>query len=140
MSPSAAATTAAAATSTATATRTGPPILSSASDSDVAQTCAAHGLTRAEFEALREQAQGNKARAYCPYSHFRVGAALLAGDGALVGGANVENASYPVTTCAERVAFGRAVTDGHHRAGFRAVAVATDLASPGSPCGMCRQW
>ncbi|GAB1310334.1 Cytidine deaminase [Madurella fahalii] len=116
-----------------------PPVLSSTSDSDVSQTCAAHRLTQAEFHTLRERAQANKARAYCPYSRFRVGAALLAGDGAVVDGANVENASYPVTTCAERVAFGRAVTDGHHRAGFRAVAVATDLASPGSPCGMCRQ-
>lgn len=135
---------------------TPPAILSSASEADVARACAAHRphlTTPAEFHALREHAQAHKARAYCPYSRFRVGAAVLTSGGKLVGGANVENASYPVTTCAERVAIGRAVADGHlhehHQAGkgggggggfIRAVAVATDLPAPGSPCGMCRQW
>ncbi|AEO70294.1 uncharacterized protein THITE_2121525 [Thermothielavioides terrestris NRRL 8126] len=128
-----------------------PPILSSTSPSDVSTTCAAHNLTPAEFHALREQATAAKARAYCPYSNFRVGAALLPAVGkdgkgggggidAIVCGANVENASYPVTTCAERVAVGRAVVDGLHAGGgFRAVAVATDTDAPDSPCGMCRQ-
>jgi cytidine deaminase len=55
-----------------------------------------------------------------------------------VDGANVENASYPVGTCAERVAFGKAVTEGKLN-GFKAVAVATDISPPASPCGMCRQ-
>jgi cytidine deaminase len=54
-----------------------------------------------------------------------------------VPGANVENASYPVGTCAERVAFGTAVTSGIKK--FRAIAVATDISPPASPCGMCRQ-
>ncbi|KAK3310166.1 cytidine deaminase-like protein [Chaetomium strumarium] len=119
-----------------------PPILSSSSPQDVSATCAAHGLTEPEFHALREQATAAKARAYCPYSGFRVGAVLLTRKGDYVPGANVENASYPVTTCAERVAFGRAVVDGHHAVGFKAVAVATDsdpAAGPASPCGMCRQ-
>ncbi|KAK9421624.1 hypothetical protein SUNI508_05554 [Seiridium unicorne] len=71
-------------------------------------------------------------------SHFRVGATILAGDGTYVSGANVENAAYPVGTCAERVAFGKAVTEGHKK--FRAVAVATDISPPASPCGMCRQF
>ncbi|KAK4136490.1 cytidine deaminase [Trichocladium antarcticum] len=108
--------------------------------------CAAHGLTPAEFAALREHAHAAKASAYCPYSGFRVGAALLtasasasasASTGEIVRGANVENASYPVTTCAERVALGTAVVAGHRA--FRAVAVATDVSPPASPCGMCRQ-
>lgn len=122
-----------------------PAPLSSTSAAAVEQTCAAHGLTAAEFHALLGHAQAAKEAAYCPYSGFRVGAALLTaggrGEGAegaeYVRGANVENASYPVTTCAERVAFGRAVVDGHRS--FRAVAVATDAEGPASPCGMCRQ-
>ncbi|KAK4150346.1 cytidine deaminase-like protein [Chaetomidium leptoderma] len=111
----------------------------STSQTAVAATCAAHGLTPAEFHALRAAAQAAKARAYCPYSGFRVGAVLLTAAGHHVAGANVENASYPVTTCAERVAFGTAVVGGHHQKGFRAVAVATDASAPASPCGMCRQ-
>ncbi|KAJ2971385.1 hypothetical protein NUW58_g9431 [Xylaria curta] len=69
---------------------------------------------------------------------FRVGASLLSVDGVFFNGANVENASYPVTTCAERVAFGKAVTEGHRK--IKAVAVATDISPPASPCGMCRQF
>lgn len=122
-----------------------PPILSASSASDVAATCAQHGLTQTEFGELHRRASEAKATAYCPYSQFRVGATLLVDDGAAdtaagvryVSGANVENASYPVGTCAERVAFGRAVTEGLRR--FRAVAVCTDVAPPCSPCGMCRQ-
>jgi cytidine deaminase len=119
-----------------------PLILSSSSPEDVRATCAAHNLSEAEFHALREQATSAKSRAYCPYSGFRVGAALLTRQGTYIPGANVENASYPVTTCAERVALGRAVVDGHHTVGFKAVAVATDSGKeqgPASPCGMCRQ-
>ncbi|KAK3695081.1 cytidine deaminase-like protein [Podospora appendiculata] len=114
-----------------------PTILSSASATDVAQTCAAYNLSTAEFHELHARAATAKATAYCPYSRFRVGAVLLTRAGAYISGANVENASYPVTTCAERVAFGTAVTAGHR--GFKAVAVATDVAPPASPCGMCRQ-
>ncbi|KAK4247976.1 cytidine deaminase-like protein [Corynascus novoguineensis] len=113
--------------------------------------CTAHGLSVAEFHALRARATEAKTRAYCPYSNFRVGAALLArageGEGESGGryvlGANVENASYPVTTCAERVALGTAVVEGLHSGngrGFRAIAVSTDAEGPASPCGMCRQF
>ncbi|KAK0617940.1 cytidine deaminase-like protein [Bombardia bombarda] len=114
-----------------------PAILSSASPSDVEQTCSAFGLTTVEFGELRQRADAAKATAYCPYSNFHVGAVLLTRAGAYISGANVENASYPVTTCAERVAFGKAITEGHR--GFKAVAVATDISPPASPCGMCRQ-
>ncbi|KAG8421059.1 hypothetical protein J3458_002966 [Metarhizium acridum] len=117
-----------------------PPTVHASSSADsIAATCEAHGLTREQFAALREQASAAKSTAYCPYSRFRVGAALLGDDGSVTTGANVENASYPVGTCAERVALGKAVTDRGLRA-FKAVAVATDVAPPASPCGMCRQF
>ncbi|KAL2127586.1 hypothetical protein VTI74DRAFT_10458 [Chaetomium olivicolor] len=126
-----------------------PAILSSTSEHDVATTCATFALTSAEFHALRERAVAAKARAYCPYSRFRVGAALLtkssgAEEHHIVIGANIENASYPVTTCAERVALGTAVIEGLHEVagggGFSALALATDIVPPASPCGMCRQF
>ena len=115
-------------------------VLSATDPSDVSAACAAAGLTDVELAELRTAALAAREKAYCPYSKFRVGAALLtsgASGSVVVTGANVENASYPVGTCAERVAFGRAVVDGHRS--FRAVAVATDLSGPCSPCGMCRQ-
>ncbi|KAF4594612.1 cytidine deaminase [Ophiocordyceps camponoti-floridani] len=73
---------------------------------------ATHGLTADEATALRAQATTAKTKAYCPYSHFRVGAAVLSSDGRITTGANVENASYPVGTCAERVALAAAVVGG----------------------------
>jgi len=85
----------------------------------VAQICETYKLTTAEFSTLRQRSSAAKATAYCPYSQFRVGATILAGDGQFVDGANVENAAYPVGTCAERVAFGKAVTEGKGK--FRAV-------------------
>ncbi|KAF3010524.1 hypothetical protein E8E14_010061 [Neopestalotiopsis sp. 37M] len=111
---------------------------SSSNAEDVKSACEAHGLTTEEFSHLVKGSVAAKATAYCPYSRFRVGATLLSGDGTYISGANVENAAYPVGTCAERVAFGKAVTEGHKT--FRAVAVATDIAPPASPCGMCRQF
>lgn len=73
--------------------------------------------------------------AYIPYSHYPVGAALRATDGTVYAGCNVENASYPVTICAERVALVKAVSEGQRR--FDTIAVVTS--NGGSPCGMCRQ-
>jgi cytidine deaminase len=128
-----------------------PSSSSFSSPSAITAACAAHNLSETEFRALEARAQEAKTRAYCPYSRFRVGAALLTRGGEYVLGANVENASYPVTTCAERVAFGTAVVEGYHKrqdgdeggeregGGFKAVAVATDMEGPCSPCGMCRQ-
>lgn len=105
--------------------------------SAIETTSATHGLTLDEFRELQRRAVAAKESAYCPYSKFRVGAVLLGADGSYTTGGNVENASYPVTTCAERVAIGKAVTEGVRT--FRAVAVATDISPPASPCGMCRQ-
>lgn len=75
-----------------------------------------------------------------PYSLFRVGCAILVRDGAIVTGANIENAAYPVGVCAERNAMGAAVFQGYGMGSIRAVAVATDITPPTSPCGMCRQF
>ena len=76
-------------------------------------------------------------RAFAPYSHFAVGAALEAEDGTIVPGCNVESASYGLTICAERVAICRGVYEGFRR--FKRVAVVTDTPTPTPPCGACRQ-
>uniref|UniRef100_A0A0N5B6S5 Cytidine deaminase n=1 Tax=Strongyloides papillosus TaxID=174720 RepID=A0A0N5B6S5_STREA len=75
---------------------------------------------------------------YSPYSKFPVGAALLTNCGRIITGANVENASYGGTICAERSAFVSAVSQGYKD--FTCIAISTNLASPASPCGMCRQF
>lgn len=73
--------------------------------------------------------------AYAPYSHYPVGAALLTSSGRMYDGVNVENAAYPSTMCAERVAVFKAVSEGEQQ--FDAIAVVTE--NGGSPCGSCRQ-
>ncbi|XP_078132459.1 cytidine deaminase isoform X3 [Sander vitreus] len=76
--------------------------------------------------------------AYCPYSRFPVGAAILTADGAIISGCNVENASYGLTVCAERTAIQRAVVEGHTQ--FTAIAVTCDIKDRFvGPCGACRQ-
>lgn len=112
-------------------------LLQSSDASQVSKVCETYSLTTTQFNALHSRSVLAKATAYCPYSQFRVGATILTLDDEYIIGANVENASYPVGTCAERVAFGKAITEGHK--GFKAVAVATDISPPASPCGMCRQ-
>lgn len=78
-----------------------------------------------------------RARAYAPYSEFYVGSAVLTGDGRVFSGANVENASYPVGICAERVAITAAVSAGCRE--LVAIVIATDTDELVSPCGLCRQ-
>ena len=78
-------------------------------------------------------------RAYAPYSGFRVGAALLRSDHAIVAGCNVENAAYPMTQCAERTAVCAAVSQGMAVGGLRALVVVTEAAALTPPCGACRQ-
>jgi cytidine deaminase len=85
----------------------------------------------AELLALADQVA---ARAYAPYSHFDVGCAVLARDGRVIEGVNVENAAYPLGVCAERTAFSRAVAEGYRPGDFVAAAITA------SPCGGCRQW
>jgi cytidine deaminase len=83
---------------------------------------------------LFEAAKAAAAAAYAPYSEFNVGAAVLARDGRVITGVNVENASYPLGVCAERAALSRAVVEGIRPGDVEAVAITA------SPCGGCRQW
>ncbi len=93
----------------------------------MSQTTSAEVLVRHAIDA--------RERAYVPYSHYQVGAALLTRDGTIILGCNVENASYPATICAERVAMTAAIVQGQRD--FVAIAVATR--NGGTPCGICRQ-
>ena len=90
-----------------------------------------------DWDGLRAAARDVMTRAYAPYSKFPVGAAALVDDGRVVTGCNVENATYGLTVCAERVAMFKALSDGHRR--FRRVAVVADTQAPTPPCGSCRQ-
>ena len=89
------------------------------------------------WEDLAAEARSARERAHAPYSRFAVGAALEADDGRVFAGCNVESASYPVGTCAERVALGHAVVSGARS--FRRLVVASGAPVAASPCGMCRQ-
>jgi len=88
-------------------------------------------------DVLLEAARGARARAIAPNSAFRVGAAIEAADGRIFTGCNIENASYGLTVCAERVALWKALSEGVR--GFTALVVVADTPHPTSPCGACRQ-
>ena len=90
-----------------------------------------------ELKSLIEAAKAARAHAHVPYSRFAVGAALLTQDGTIFKGCNVENVSLRLTLCAEEVAVGAAVANGH--TDFVAVAVVADSKQPILPCGGCRQ-
>ena len=90
---------------------------------------------RRDIDALHEAAAKVRERAYAPYSHFLVGAALETSDGEVFVGCNVENASYGLRICAERTAVFTAVATGHKR--FERIVIVTEEASP--PCGACLQ-
>jgi cytidine deaminase len=92
-----------------------------------------------DIEALIREAREARDRAYAPYSAFRVGAAVLTRTGRVFKGCNVENASYGLTVCAERVALFLAVADGCVRGDFTHLAVIADTDEPLAPCGACRQ-
>jgi cytidine deaminase len=91
----------------------------------------------ATIEQLKQEAVRASRYAYCRYSGFPVGAAVLTGDGAIFSGSNVENASYSLTICAERNAVFQAVAKGARQ--IVAVVVYTPTAEPTAPCGACRQ-
>jgi cytidine deaminase len=83
---------------------------------------------------LYERAVTVAERAYAPYSRFHVGAAVLARDGRVIEGVNVENAAYPLGVCAEKTALARAIAEGYRPDDLEAIAITA------SPCGGCRQW
>jgi cytidine deaminase len=86
---------------------------------------------------LLDQARAVRLNAFAPFSKFLVGAALEADDGRVVTGCNVENATYGLTVCAERVAVWKAISEGVRR--FKRIAVVADTEQPTPPCGACRQ-
>ena len=92
-------------------------------------------ITQQEKRSLIDLANSARQRAYVPYSHYAVGAALRTKSGRIFTGVNVENAAYPQTMCAERVAIFKAVSEGEKD--FEIISVVTD--NGGSPCGGCRQ-
>ena len=91
------------------------------------------------YQELMKQAIQAREGAYCPYSGFAVGAALLCKDGTVYTGCNIENASYSPTNCAERTAFFKAVSEGKREFVAMAIVGGTDALQVCYPCGVCRQ-
>lgn len=93
-----------------------------------------------EWKLLLEAAWAAREKAYAPYSGFRVGAAIILENGLIVAGCNVENAAYPLSLCAERVALCAAVAQtGIQRGELAALAIVAESSAPALPCGACRQ-
>ncbi len=94
-------------------------------------------ITEEHKQQLLETARDFATRVYVPYSHFPVGAAVLVEDGTIIGGVNIENASYPLTICGERSAVATAASRGYRT--IHAVAISAPNAPATTPCGACRQ-
>lgn len=94
-------------------------------------------MTKMPWQQLSDAAKAASARAWCPYSAFPVGAAVLTADGSIASGCNVENASFGLSVCAERNAIFRAIGDG--ATSIAALVLYTPTREPASPCGACRQ-
>jgi cytidine deaminase len=94
-------------------------------------------ISDSAMSRMEKSARSAAARAYAPYSHFPVGAAVLGGSGSIYSGCNVENASYGLCNCAERTAIFSAVAAGEQS--IKAVTVYTPTPLPTAPCGACRQ-
>jgi cytidine deaminase len=91
----------------------------------------------ADFDRLVERGRAARLGALAEYSRFKVGAALETASGEIITGCNIENATYGLTICAERVAIYKALSDGHRD--FRRIVVVADTPEPTPPCGACRQ-
>ena len=104
---------------------------------DAAAPPIGEAFAMSEHDTLVTAARQARENAHAPFSNFRVGAALRAKSGRIYTGCNVENASYGLTICAERVAIFKAISEGD--SGFEAIAVVTDTEALTPPCGACRQ-
>lgn len=100
---------------------------------------ATENFSQLERDRLIQSARDALRHAYAPYSHFKVGAAVLTTMGEIFNGCNVENASYGLTNCAERTAIFRAVAERGPALTILAIAIVNDQQAPCSPCGACRQ-
>jgi cytidine deaminase len=94
-------------------------------------------LPASDARDLIAAARRARRHAHAPYSQFTVGAALETVNGVIIGGCNLENATYGLTICAERVAMFKALSEGHRR--FARIAIVADTVAPTPPCGACRQ-
>ncbi|MDB9857326.1 cytidine deaminase [Amylibacter sp.] len=94
-------------------------------------------LTDAQIQSLKSEAKAAMEQAHAPYSNFTVGAAILMEGGTIIRGANIENASFGATICAERSAIASALSQGHR--GIKAIAVTNATDTKITPCGICRQ-
>jgi cytidine deaminase len=94
-------------------------------------------LPVSDAKALVAAARRARRHAQAEFSGFKVGAALETADGTIITGCNIENATYGLTICAERVAMFKALSEGHRR--FRRIAIVADTVAPTPPCGACRQ-
>ena len=104
----------------------------------ISKTCQEGELVMNEkYKRLIKEAEKARKSAYTPYSKFNVGAAILISDGKIFTGCNIENASFGLTVCAERVAVLKAISEGSTK--FDAIAIVGDTNRPCSPCGACRQ-